>query len=74
LPAASDGRTEHLQYFAAKLAGVANRVFVLNGGMGKRQRRETAAALVAVPENEWRVILATGSCIGEGLILLRIWR
>jgi superfamily II DNA or RNA helicase len=60
------GRTEHLQYFAAKLAGVAKHVFVLKGGMGKKQRREIAAALAAVPENESRVILATGSYIGEG--------
>jgi hypothetical protein len=42
------GRTEHLQYFAAKLAGVAKHVFVLKGGMGKKQRRETAAALATV--------------------------
>jgi hypothetical protein len=28
------GRTEHLQYFSAKLAGVAKHVFVLKGGMG----------------------------------------
>jgi superfamily II DNA or RNA helicase len=61
------GRTEHLQYFAAKLADVAKHVFVLKGGMGKKQRRETAAALAAVPENESRVILATGSYNGEGL-------
>lgn len=60
------GRTEHLQYFAAKLAGVAEHVFVLKGGMRKKQRQETAAALAAVPENESRVILATGSYIGEG--------
>ena len=60
------GRTEHLQYFATKLAGVAQHVFVLKGGMAKKQRRETAAALAAVPENESRVILATGSYIGEG--------
>ncbi len=60
------GRTEHLQYFAAKLAGVAKHVFVLKGGMGKKQRREISAALAAVPETESRVILATGSYIGEG--------
>ncbi len=34
--------------------------------MGKKQRRETSAASAAVPENESRVILATGSYIGEG--------
>jgi superfamily II DNA or RNA helicase len=60
------GRTEHLQYFATKLAGAAKHIFVLKGGMGKKQRRETAAALASVPENESRVILATGSYIGEG--------
>jgi superfamily II DNA or RNA helicase len=60
------GRTEHLQYFATRLSGVARHVFVLKGGMGKKQRRETGAALAAVPENESRVILATGSYIGEG--------
>jgi superfamily II DNA or RNA helicase len=60
------GRTEHLQFFARRLAGVAKHVFVLKGGMGKKQRRETAAALASVPEDESRVILATGSYIGEG--------
>jgi superfamily II DNA or RNA helicase len=60
------GRTEHLQYFAAKLAGVAKHVFVLKGGMGKKQRRTTTEALASVPEDETRVILATGSYIGEG--------
>src|SRR6202166_4092182 len=60
------GRTEHLQFFAAKLAGVAKHIFVLNGGMGKKERREIAAALTAVQDNDSRVILATGSYIGEG--------
>jgi len=60
------GRTEHLQYFAARLAGTAKHIFVLKGGMGKKQRRLTAEALASVPENESRVILATGSYIGEG--------
>jgi superfamily II DNA or RNA helicase len=60
------GRTEHLLYFAAKLDGASKHVFVLKGGMGKKQRRATAAALAAVPENESRVILETGSYIGEG--------
>jgi superfamily II DNA or RNA helicase len=60
------GRTEHLQFFASRLGGIAKHVFVLKGGMGKKQRRETAAALASVPEEESRVILATGSYIGEG--------
>jgi superfamily II DNA or RNA helicase len=60
------GRTEHLQYFAAKLEDRVKHVFVLKGGMGKRQRRITAEALASVPEDEPRIILATGSYIGEG--------
>ncbi len=60
------GRTEHLQYFAAKLENAVKHVFVLKGGMGKKQRRTTAEALASVAEGEPRVILATGSYIGEG--------
>jgi superfamily II DNA or RNA helicase len=59
-------RTEHLQYFATKLDSSVKHVFVLKGGMGKKQRRATAEALASVPEDEARVILATGSYIGEG--------
>ena len=59
-------RTEHLQYFAAKLNGEVKHVFVLKGGMGKKQRRSIAEALASVPEDEPRVILATGSYISEG--------
>jgi superfamily II DNA or RNA helicase len=33
---------------------------------GKKQRRTIAEAIAAVPESESRVILATGSYIGEG--------
>src|SRR3979490_295671 len=39
---------------------------MLKGGMGKKQRRSIAEAIAAVPECESRVILATGSYIGEG--------
>jgi superfamily II DNA or RNA helicase len=60
------GRTEHLRYFANRLAGLADHIFVLKGGMGKKRRQEIAAALAVVPENESRAILATGSYIGEG--------
>ena len=60
------GRTEHLKYFAARLQGAVKNVFVLKGGMGKRQRQSVAEALAQVPENEPRVILATGSYLGEG--------
>jgi superfamily II DNA or RNA helicase len=60
------GRTEHLKYFETELAGKVNNVFTLKGGMGKKQRRSIAEALAAVPLCEPRIILATGSYIGEG--------
>ncbi|MGH9510827.1 MAG: hypothetical protein ACRD2U_01690 [Terriglobales bacterium] len=60
------GRTEHWKYFESELAGGVNNVFILKGGMGKKQRRSAAEAIAAVPEFEPRIILATGSYIGEG--------
>jgi superfamily II DNA or RNA helicase len=60
------GRTKHLKHFAAKISGSVKNVFVLKGGMGKKQRLAMAEALAAVPDGEQRVILATGSYIGEG--------
>lgn len=60
------GRKDHLEFFAAAVEGFAKHIFVLKGGMGKKQRRTTSEALAAVPETESRVIIATGSYIGEG--------
>src|ERR1700723_967794 len=54
------------KYFEAALSGKVSNVFMLKGGMGKKQRRSIAEAIAAVPECEPRVILATGSYIGEG--------
>jgi superfamily II DNA or RNA helicase len=59
-------RTEHLKHFETALAGKVDNVFVLKGGMGKKQRRSIAEAIAAVAEGAPRVILATGSYIGEG--------
>jgi len=59
-------RTEHLKYFETALAGEVENIFVLKGGMGKKQRGSIAEAIAAVPESAPRVILATGSYIGEG--------
>jgi superfamily II DNA or RNA helicase len=59
-------RTEHLKYFAARISEKLRNVFILKGGMSKKQRQASAEALAAVPESEQRVILATGSYIGEG--------
>ena len=60
------GRTEHLSHFATKLHGVVKNVLVLRGGMGRLQRRAAAEALASIEPSDQRVILATGSYIGEG--------
>ena len=60
------GRTEHLEQFAARLSTSTPNVFILRGGMGRKQRHAALESIAAVPESEPRVILATGSYIGEG--------
>ena len=60
------GRTDHLEQFAARLSSITPNVFILRGGMGRKQRRVALESITAVGEDEPRVILATGSYIGEG--------
>jgi superfamily II DNA or RNA helicase len=60
------GRTDHLKFFASRLAGAAKHVFIMKGGMAKKQRRTLAEAMASVPAEDSRLILATGSYIGEG--------
>lgn len=65
-PLVLTSRTEHLDYLARRLNEVCPHIFVLKGGMGARQRRKLGESLAAVPCDEPRVILATGSYLGEG--------
>ncbi len=60
------GRTDHLERFSARLSSATSNVFILRGGMGRKQRRTVLESLAAVPEGEPRIILATGSYAGEG--------
>jgi hypothetical protein len=41
-------------------------IVVLKGGMGIKQQRVVAEQLTAIPEEEERILLATGRYIGEG--------
>jgi superfamily II DNA or RNA helicase len=59
-------RTEHLEHMARALEAYPVHMFVLRGGMGVRQRRHLMDALAAVPEDEPRVLIATGRYVGEG--------
>jgi superfamily II DNA or RNA helicase len=65
-PLLLSSRVEHLNHFASKLDGLVENVFILKGGTGKKQRRILAEALASLPDGAPRVILATGSYIGEG--------
>jgi superfamily II DNA or RNA helicase len=65
-PLVLTGRTEHLTHLETALAGLVRNIIVLKGGMGRKQRREVSERLVAIPDSEQRLILATGSYIGEG--------
>src|SRR5258707_4783099 len=59
-------RTDHLQLLLERLARKVPNVFVMKGGMGKKQRDALASEISAVPEDQQRVIIATGRYIGEG--------
>ncbi len=59
-------RREHLAHFAEWLTGEVKNVVVLSGGMGRKQRAEVMERLKAIPEEEERLILATGRYLGEG--------
>lgn len=59
-------RTEHLSKLAEALTRVVRNVVVLQGGMGKKALAATLARVAAIPQNEERVVLATGRFLGEG--------
>jgi superfamily II DNA or RNA helicase len=59
-------RTEHLAALHALLAPAVRYLFMLQGGLGRKHLRAILSQLAAVPENEPRVLLATGRYIGEG--------
>jgi len=59
-------RREHVTYFADKLKSFAKNVIVLQGGMGARQRQAAYEALQDVPDDQERLLIATGRYLGEG--------
>jgi superfamily II DNA or RNA helicase len=59
-------RREHLDLLSARLAKTARNVIVLRGGLGKKQRLHIFDKIAQIPDEEERVILATGRYLGEG--------
>ncbi len=59
-------RKDHLHFLAENLSKVARNLIVLHGGMKIKERRETLERLSTIPDDEERLLLATGRYIGEG--------
>ena len=59
-------RKDHLEYFADRLRKFARHLVVLQGGMSAKERRAAKDQLAAIPDDEERLVLATGRYIGEG--------
>ncbi len=59
-------RKDHLDYLAARLRRVACHLVVLRGGMTAPERHAATVALMSTPDNEPRLVIATGRYIGEG--------
>ena len=55
-----------MEALAELLAKQVAHVFVMKGGMGKKQRQQLADQIANVPAGQSRVILATGRYLGEG--------
>jgi len=59
-------RRNHIEVLTNMLASLVQNVFVLKGGMGKKQRQSLLDKMRDLPYNEERIIIATGRYLGEG--------
>ncbi len=59
-------RREHVAYFADRFRAFAKNIVVLQGGMGVKQRRAAYQALSEVPDDQERLLIATGRYLGKG--------
>ena len=59
-------RKDHLHALAERLRRFAKNVIVLKGGMRANELKQATEALKSVPDDEERVIIATGRYLGEG--------
>ena len=59
-------RREHVLLLAEQIKVFAKNVLVMQGGMGARQRKQLQGTLQSIPDDEERIIIATGRYLGEG--------
>jgi superfamily II DNA or RNA helicase len=62
-------RLEHLALLYVALNEKVKHLFILKGGMGKKQLKATMKEIQSIPTEENRIILATGKYLGEGFDL-----
>jgi superfamily II DNA or RNA helicase len=65
-PVVLSERKVHVEQLAKLLAGQAQHIVILRGGMGTKQRQAVYQALRDISENESRILVATGRYLGEG--------
>ncbi|MEW6667252.1 MAG: DEAD/DEAH box helicase family protein [Thermodesulfobacteriota bacterium] len=59
-------RKDHLERLAELLSPEVRHLILMRGGMDRKELGNVMARLAGIPENEERVLLATGRYIGEG--------
>ncbi|MBS4219176.1 DEAD/DEAH box helicase [Bacillus sp. FJAT-49711] len=59
-------RLEHLDLLKKQFRGFAKNIIILSGNMKKKDQKKELERLSYIPENEERLIIATGKYIGEG--------
>lgn len=59
-------RLDHVHDLELTFKGFAKNIIVLTGGMTKKEEKEKIRKLEEIPDNEERLIIATGKYIGEG--------
>jgi superfamily II DNA or RNA helicase len=59
-------RRDHLEVLAERLTKFAKNVVVLQGGMSAAQSRVATESLATIPDQDERVLVATGRYLGEG--------
>jgi len=59
-------RNDHLDRLAAALAPAVQHLVVLRGGMTSKDLRAVTGRLAKIPDDESRLLLATGRFVGEG--------
>lgn len=59
-------RKDHLRLLQEKLEGKVKNILVYHGGISLKKLNALRTQLEAVPENEERIVLAIGQCLGQG--------